>query len=299
METLASLMGEMVEKVTKELLSLFKTYHAPKRLKDAMSYALFGNGKRIRPFLVLESARLFDVQARALSVAIALECMHCYSLIHDDLPAMDNDALRRGRPSLHKAFDEATAILTGDCLQSFAFECIMGDTNLTYKERVLLTHDLARACGGSGMAGGQMLDLEAEGRFSQEGRPSLSSNDILYLQSMKTGTLFEFASLAGARLGKASKTQRQALLSYGKAFGKAFQIADDLLDVQANTTELGKTAGKDSIQGKGTLVDFFGIEKTRKILSDITQEGVQALEIFSHKGANLKALLKYIEARTH
>ncbi|MGE3873636.1 MAG: polyprenyl synthetase family protein, partial [Parvibaculaceae bacterium] len=208
------------------------------RLVEAMRYALLAPGKRIRPFFVAESASLFGVDARqALQAGAAIECVHCYSLIHDDLPAMDDDDLRRGRPTVHKAFDEATAILAGDALLTFAFEILgAAETHPDADLRLELVSELAKAAGKDGMAGGQMLDLGAESaRIADIGR-------IVTLQAMKTGALFRFACLAGAVLGRADMSERRALTLYADRIGPAFQIADDILDVESSSAALGKAA---------------------------------------------------------
>ena len=205
----------------------------PPRLLAAMRHAALGGGKRLRPFLVVESAALFGVaRAGALLAGAALECVHCYSLVHDDLPAMDDDDLRRGRPTVHKAFDEATAILAGDALLTFAFDVMArGEVHPDASVRIALVSELARAAGLGGMAGGQMLDLAAEGRFEDK-RTHSASRKIVTLQAMKTGALFRFACRAGAILGQADAAAREAVDRYGAAIGQAFQIADDLLDVE-------------------------------------------------------------------
>src|SRR4051812_19838519 len=197
----------------------------PARLLDAMRYASLGAGKRFRPFLVVESAALFGHQReRALMAGAALECVHCYSLVHDDLPAMDNDELRRGRPTAHKAFDEATAILAGDGLLTFAFDIVSRpETHPDPAVRVALVTALARASGLGGMAGGQMLDLAAEGRFAEGRALRLAEKEIALLQAMKTGALLRFACRAGGILGEANAAQREALEHYGAAVGQAFQ----------------------------------------------------------------------------
>src|SRR5450756_278732 len=213
----------------------------PARLLDAMRYASLGGGKRVRPFLVVETAKLFGVPRRqALMVAAALECVHCYSLVHDDLPAMDDDDLRRGNPTVHKAFDEATAILAGDGLLTFAFDILARpDAHPDPAVRIELLLALARASGLGGMVGGQMLDLTAEGRFA-DGRPQASDEAaVTTLQAMKTGALLRFACIAGGILGQAIGAEREALERYGSAVGQAFQIADDLLDIQGDSTILG------------------------------------------------------------
>ena len=216
----------------------------PERLLAAMRHAVLGGGKRLRPFLVVETAVLFGASRDgALLAGAALECLHCYSLVHDDLPAMDDDALRRGRPTVHKAFDEATAILAGDALLTIAFDCLArADVHPDAAVRVALVTELARAAGLGGMAGGQMLDLAAEGRFG--GNRALSVDEIATLQAMKTGALIRFACRAGAILGQADSAARAAIDRYGVAVGQAFQIADDLLDIEGDTATLGKAAHK-------------------------------------------------------
>ena len=212
----------------------------PKRLMDAMRYSSLGGGKRLRPFLVVESSAVFGVpREAALLAGAALECIHCYSLIHDDLPAMDNSDLRRGRPTLHKKTDDATAILAGDGLLTLAFDIITRDE--IHKDptvRLLLTRALARASGIGGMVGGQMLDLAGEGRFGDR-----EPVDVARLQQMKTGALLRYGCIAGALLGQSSPKEYQALDDYGRALGEAFQIADDLLDVEGDAAALGKQTG--------------------------------------------------------
>src|SRR5437667_12435726 len=211
----------------------------PKRLIEAMRYSSLGGGKRLRPFLVVESAAVFGVaRDSALLAGAALECIHCYSLIHDDLPAMDNSDLRRGRPTLHKAYDEATAILAGDALLTIAFDIITRDEiHRDAGVRLALTRALARAAGIGGMAGGQIMDLAGEGRFGDRVPP-----DVAKLQQMKTGALLRFGCVAGALLGESTRAEYTALDAYGQALGEAFQIADDLLDLESDAATLGKPA---------------------------------------------------------
>ena len=234
----------------------------PARLIDAIRYSSLGGGKRFRPFLVVESAGLFEVpRPQALMAGAALECVHSYSLVHDDLPAMDNDDLRRGQPTAHKKFDEATAILAGDGLLTFAFDILSRtQTHPDPAVRVELVAALARASGLGGMVGGQMLDLAAEGRFSGSGPQRLGEEGVLTLQAMKTGALLRFACQAGGMLGSATPQQRKALERYGAAVGQAFQIADDLLDVEGDTALVGKQTGKDAGAGKATMVDILGTD---------------------------------------
>ena len=269
----------------------------PARLIEAMRHAVLGGGKRFRPFLVIESAALFGLNAAAsLDTAAALECLHCYSLVHDDLPAMDNDALRRGRPTVHKAFDEWTAILAGDGLATLAFDILARPS--THPEagvRAELVLALARAGGSGGMVGGQALDLEAE-KLSQPTPASLAH--IRRLQAMKTGALIRFACEAGAILGQAHAAERAALKTYGDHLGFAFQIADDLLDVEGDAATVGKSVGKDQAAGKATLVSMMGIQAARAKLAEIEAEATAALAPFGAKADALRAAARFVVART-
>lgn len=266
----------------------------PDSLAQAMRYAALGGGKRLRPFLLIEAAGLFGVKAdNAVSAAAALECVHCYSLVHDDLPAMDDDALRRGRPTVHLAFDEATAILAGDALMTLAFEILATPaTHASAAVRGELVLGLARAAGWAGMAGGQSLDLEAEGK-------KLTLDEIRRLQALKTGALIEYACMAGATLGGASGADWTALETYGRAVGRAFQLADDLLDVTGDASKLGKATGKDSDAGKATLVAVLGEDKARAELASLEEEAAQVLERFGDKGATLRETARFISRREH
>ena len=261
----------------------------PARLMDAIRYSSLGGGKRFRPFLVVESAGLFEVpRPQALMAGAALECVHCYSLVHDDLPAMDNDDLRRGQPTAHKKFDEATAILAGDGLLTFAFDILSRtQTHPDPAVRVELVAALARASGLGGMVGGQMLDLAAEGRFSGSGPQRLGEEGVLTLQAMKTGALLRFACQAGGMLGSATPQQRKALERYGAAVGQAFQIADDLLDVEGDTALVGKQTGKDAGAGKATMVDILGTDGAKARLRELVAEAEQALAPFGKSAAIL------------
>jgi farnesyl diphosphate synthase len=270
----------------------------PQRLLESMRYASLNGGKRVRPFLVVASAALFNVpRERALMAGTALECVHCYSLVHDDLPAMDDDDLRRGQPTAHKAFDEATAILAGDGLLTFAFDILARpDVHPDAATRIELVLALARASGLGGMVGGQMLDLAAEGRFGDED-VARSEPDILRLQAMKTGAILRFACDAGGILGQAKPSERDALARYGAAVGQAFQIADDLLDVESDTATLGKAAGKDADAGKATLVGVLGIEPAKARLKTLVAEAEQALAPFGARAAVLVAAARFIAER--
>ncbi|HEY8336265.1 MAG TPA: farnesyl diphosphate synthase [Tardiphaga sp.] len=266
----------------------------PKRLMDAMRYSSLGGGKRLRPFLVVESAAVFGVpRDAALLAGAALECIHCYSLIHDDLPAMDNSDLRRGRPTLHKATDDATAILAGDALLTLAFDIITRDEiHRDPTVRLLLTRALARASGLGGMVGGQMLDLAGEGRFGDR-----EPVDVARLQQMKTGALLRFGCIAGALLGQANPTQYKALDDYGRALGEAFQIADDLLDVEGDAASLGKPAGADAALGKTTFVTQLGVAGAKQRVSDLLGTADAALAIFGTKGDVLRAAARFVAER--
>lgn len=260
------------------------------RLREAMRHAALGQGKRLRPFLVLQSAALFDVSpAAALRVGAALECVHCYSLAHDDLPAMDNDDLRRGQPTVHRKFDEATAILAGDGLLTFAFEILASDvTHRDCAVRVALVLELAKASGGAGMVGGQMLDIAAEsGGFAAYGA-------IAAMQSMKTGALFRFACEAGAILGRAERT---ALRQYAEHIGLAFQIADDILDVESSAAALGKATGKDKGRGKATFVDFLGVEGAKAEAARLADAAMTVLDVYGAKADMLRETARYVVAR--
>jgi farnesyl diphosphate synthase len=271
----------------------------PARLLDAIRYASLGAGKRFRPFLVVESASLFGVpRDQALLAGVALECVHCYSLVHDDLPAMDNDDLRRGQPTAHKAFDEATAILAGDGLLTFAFDILARpETHPSAAVRIDLVLALARAAGLGGMVGGQMLDLAAEGRFDRGVPQQLVEAEVATLQAMKTGALLKFACRAGAILGQASAAQREALDRYGTAVGKAFQIADDLLDVEGDPALVGKQTGKDAEAGKATIVGLLGPEGARARLRTLVAEAEAALATFGESAAVLIAGARFVAER--
>ncbi len=231
-------------------------------------------------------------------VAAALECVHCYSLVHDDLPAMDNDALRRGRPTAHKAYDEATAILAGDGLLTFAFDILSrSQTHKNAAIRIELISALARAAGVGGMAGGQMLDLAAEGRFAVGHRTNLGFDDIRNLQAMKTGALLQFSCASGAILGRADRKARAALEQYGAAIGETFQIADDLLDIEGDAATLGKAAGKDAAAHKATFVSLLGIDGARRRLKKLVGKAERSLTPFGDDGELLKAAAHFIANR--
>ena len=262
------------------------------RLMEAMRYATMGGGKRLRAFFVLQSGGLFGVDRRALGrVAAAVECLHAYSLAHDDLPAIDNDDMRRGKPSLHRAFDEATAILAGDALLTLTFGLISspeahGDPFV----RCELVTRLAHAAGYSGMVGGQMMDLSLEDR-----NPALP--EITRLARMKTAALFTFACEAGAIMGKASASARQALSAYGQELGLAYQIADDLLDLEGNLAETGKLVGKDEARGKATVASIQGRERARAQAEAIVAQAAAHLDLFDEKADLLREAARGVMAR--
>ena len=270
----------------------------PERLLAAMRHGVLNGGKRLRPFLVIESAALFGRGGYdVVATAAALECVHCYSLIHDDLPAMDDDDLRRGQPTVHKAFDEATAILAGDSLLTLAFAILADgskaspDASLTAAQRIDLIKGLAIASGIGGMAGGQALDLEAE-------RAKPDETGIITLQAMKTGALIRFACEAGAILGGASPSDRERLAEFGSAIGLAFQFADDLLDLTADSAAMGKATGKDAAAGKATLPALHGAAWTRKQLKGLVDQAHELLAPFDAKARMLKQAATFIANRS-
>jgi farnesyl diphosphate synthase len=263
----------------------------PERLIAAMRYGALGAGKRVRPFLLVECARLFGASGKAvLEAAAALECVHCYSLVHDDLPAMDDDDLRRGRPTVHKAFDEATAILAGDALLTIAFDILAG-IDADAPTRIALVAGLARAAGIGGMAGGQMLDIEAEGT-------RLDETATLRLQAMKTGALLRYACEAGAIIGKAGADDRARITNFGRRIGKAFQLADDLIDVTGDTVTAGKATAKDAAKGKATLVALYGIDRARNILDETIAGAIETLAPFGNRAQTLADAARFIASRT-
>lgn len=272
----------------------------PARLLAAMRHGALGGGKRLRPFLSVETARLFGVApAQALRAGAAVELVHCYSLVHDDLPAMDNDDTRRGRPTVHRAYDEATAMLAGDTLLTLAFEVLADPaTHPSGDVRAALVLALARASGLGGMAGGQMLDLAAEGRFGAGAAATLSEADIRRLQAMKTGALLAASVEIGAVLGGATADQRAALAAYGRALGAAFQVADDILDVEASPEQLGKATAKDQDKGKATLVSALGLDAAKRERDRLSAQAVTALTGFGAEADVLRAAARFAAKRT-
>ncbi len=284
--------GAAVDRLLGELLSGEGGQEA--RLFEAMRYSALGGGKRLRPFLVLASSRLCGVpDDRALRVGAAIEMIHCYSLIHDDLPAMDDDDLRRGQPTCHKEFDEATAILAGDALQSLAFEVVAHPaTHPSGDVRSDLVRALAFGAGARGMAGGQMIDLLAGDEF-----PDVAT--IARMQRLKTGALIGFSCESGAILGQAGAERRAALQHYAHNVGLAFQIADDLLDVLGSAEDIGKATQKDEAAGKVTFVSLLGVEKAQERARLLSDQAIGHLDIFGEKADHLRAMAKFvIERRT-
>lgn len=294
MPDLKQALADTADAVEDALITLIpETEDLENRVVQAMRYACLNGGKRIRPFLVMESARLFGVaENSALRVAAAIEMVHCYSLVHDDLPAMDDDDLRRGKPTCHIKFDEATAILAGDALLTQAFEVLAdSSTHADARVRCELVTALSKAAGRHGMVGGQMIDLEADGA-------SYELPEITRLQRLKTGCLISFSSEAGGILGKASNNMRHALQSYAHDLGLAFQIADDLLDVEGDENKVGKKLGKDADQGKATFVSLLGVERAREQANLLAEQAGSHLDLFEEKADLLKALARYVVERT-
>ena len=289
----------LFERISGDIDRLFATLLAvpadPRaRLYEAMRHAAIGGGKRMRPLLVSAACSLFHVdRQRALRVGLAVECIHVYSLIHDDLPSMDDDDLRRGKPTLHKAFDEATAILAGDSLHALAFEVLADDA--THEDpfvRAELVAELARASGPSGMAGGQMMDLAAE-------QLTLDIAAITRLQQLKTGALIGFCLEAGGIMGRLPAEGRRPLRGYARDVGLAFQITDDILDVEGEEAKTGKRVGKDQAAGKETFVSLLGVERARQQAELLVGQAVQHLHGFGAEADLLRAIARFAVERDH
>lgn len=292
-QTLQEKMDEALADVNKTISRLLpETDLSEKKLYDAMRHGTLNGGKRLRPFLLMNSARLFGVDPmRSRRAAAALEFVHCYSLIHDDLPAMDNSETRRGKPTVHVTYDEATAVLAGDALLTYAFEVLTApDTHEDPRVRCELVSCLAKAAGPNGMVGGQMLDLIGE---TQE----FDLGTISRMQRMKTGKLMAFACEAGAILGKASDPQRRALANYAFDLGLAFQVTDDILDVEADPDETGKPANQDESAGKATFVSTLGKEEAKTRAEMLIHQAVRHLNIFERRAETLKELAMYVLQR--
>lgn len=270
---------------------------AEKRVAEAMRYSLLNGGKRLRPFLLCQCAALFDVDYKtALPAAASLEMLHTYSLIHDDLPAMDNDDLRRGNPTCHKKFDEATAILAGDGLLTYSFRVLSTALEIHPEIRLTLVQLLSDAAGAfGGMVAGQTLDLYAMPTGTDQG----DENIIARLEEMKTGRLLRYACEAGAVLGQAPLEQRQTLISYSRKIGQTFQISDDILDLEGDQTLVGKTLNKDVTQNKFTIVSRFGVAEAKKLAGKLTDEAIEEIKIFGKKAEVLQELARFIIERNH
>ncbi len=283
-------MAEAVAKVEDALDRFLPRAGGPEgQLFEAMRYAVFSGGKRFRPFLLCESARLFGVGSQsALRAAAAIECVHIYSLIHDDLPCMDDDDLRHGQPTVHRKFDEATAVLAGDALLTLAFELLAGeDTHEDARVRLDLVRRLAVAAGGHGMVGGQTIDLASEGA-------ALDIGAITRLQRLKTGALIAFACEAGGVLGHASAEALHALHAYAHDLGLAYQIADDLLDVEGDAELMGKAARKDAEAGKATFVSILGLDRARDQARILSDQAIQHLDLFDEKADLLREAARFV-----
>lgn len=288
-------MNETAAAMELQLASLLPVSAGPEaKLHEAMRYAALNGGKRLRPFLVVESAKLFNVSpTAALRVAAAIEMVHCYSLVHDDLPAMDDSPLRRGRPSTHIEFDEATAILAGDALLTRAFEVLAEpETHGDAQVRIDLVREMAAAAGPHGMCGGQMADLVAETRPT-----AFDIGQITRLQRLKTGEIIAFSAIAGAILGKAPASMRVALHNYAHDLGLAFQIADDLLDVEGDEAETGKEVRRDGQAGKATFVSILGVERARAQSALLADQAIGHLEVFEERADMLRHVARFVITR--
>jgi farnesyl diphosphate synthase len=266
---------------------------APARLHAAMRYAVLGGGKRVRPLLAYGAGELSEADPQRVDLAAAaLEMIHAYSLVHDDLPCMDDDVLRRGKPTVHLEFDEATALLVGDSLHSLAFQVISEQSMADNAQHQMeMIEFLARACGSRGMAGGQAIDLEATGK-------TLAVTELEFMHVHKTGALIRAAVALGARCGGAmSQTQFKELDRFGKFIGLAFQVVDDVLDAQSSTATLGKTAGKDAKNDKPTYVSALGLEGARKFAAELRDDALRALDVLPHNGGQLRPLADFIVSR--
>ena len=288
-------LARAAEAVERELECLLPTGpELEHRLFDAMRYAVLAGGKRLRPFMVIASGEIFDLDmARSLRVAAAVELMHAYSLAHDDLPCMDDDDLRRGKPTVHVQFDEATAMLAGNALLTLAFE-VLADrkTSPDPEVRTDLVAGLARAAGGHGMVGGQALDLWAE-------ENQLDEAGTVRMQRLKTGDMIAFAGEAGAILARARPQQRQALRMFAHDLGLAFQITDDLLDVEGSAETVGKAVGKDADAGKATIVAMLGIEGARDRAILLSRQAEAHLANFGEKANSLRAMCEFVISRSN
>jgi len=269
----------------------------PKRLHEAMRYSVFAGGKRLRPALVVASAEAVSPDGKpanergVLEAGAALELLHTYSLVHDDLPSMDDDDLRRGKPTCHKAYDEATAVLVGDALQALAFETLAGLKGVSAQDRIECLQALARAAGSQGMVAGQMEDLLCEGAVNPK------AEQVISIHQHKTAALLAACCLIGARLGGGTETEIECLGQYGATLGLAFQIMDDILDVVGEEANLGKSIGKDQACSKATFPAVFGLEESRKRADKLIEDSKRKLIIFKEKASVLHAVADYVAAR--
>jgi len=293
-------LGRATNLVERQLSDLLGAYGPSEetRLGAAMRHALLAGGKRFRPFLVVECGALFGLRpAQTISAGAAIECIHCYSLVHDDLPAMDNDEVRRGRPTVHKAYDEWTAILVGDALLTMAFEILAAPaTHPAGDVRAELVAEVAKAAGARGMVQGQMLDLAAEKRGEPEA-PTIAH--VGEIQQLKTGALIACACEAGAILAQAGPSERAALRAFGRKLGLAFQIADDLLDAEGDEATVGKATRKDSGAGKATYIRLLGTAKSRALLTEIEAQAIEALAPFGAQAESLIEAARFAARRAH
>lgn len=297
MSDIKLVLEEYSSEFNRHLVDLFELpLGAEEKTVQAMIYSITNGGKRLRPFLVYETARMFGVEfGQSFRVAAALEMVHSYSLIHDDLPAMDDDIMRRGKPTCHMAFDEATAILAGDGLLTYAFEVLADQaTHSSADVRCKLIAQMASAAGAfDGMIAGQTVDLFAEKCAEKD------EALIKHIEEMKTGRLLKYACEAGAILGAAEQEEYDALMKYARCIGMTFQISDDILDAEGDPALVGKTLNKDKDQGKVTFVTLYGIDEARKLEKELTDKAVEVLDIFGERAKNLKLLAKFIVERNY
>ena len=288
--------ARLVDAQLRKVLTPGEHFGPPKQLASAMQYAVLGGGKRFRPFLLIETAKLFGVQpTQTLNAACALECIHCYSLAHDDLPAMDNDDLRRGQPTLHKAFDEATAILAGDALLTIAFEILSDQkTHADPQIRIRLVTECASSAGWAGMVGGQVLDLQEEGKGKKT-----RLGVIQRIHTMKTAMLIEAACACGAIIAGPGRKAEDHIRTFGRVLGLAFQASDDVLDATGATATLGKTAGKDAQAEKATIVARMGLEKAQNYVRELEAAALEALEPFGEPADSLRDAVRFVTRRKH
>ena len=295
MTALDETMLSVAAAIQNELSALIPNHQeAPSTLSESMRYSALGGGKRLRPLLLMESAAMFNVPvAQSVRVAAAVELIHCYSLTHDDLPAMDNDDLRRGKPTNHKIFGEAVAILAGDGLLTLAFEVLnRSDVEIHPEIRCHLTQRLAESAGINGMIGGQAIDLHAETH-------PLNLSQVTQLQQLKTGSLFEFSVEAGTILGRANLRDQAALVEYAQALGLAFQITDDLLDVEGYQDKTGKKVQKDDAAGKATFVSLLGVAEARRKAETLVKHSITSLAHFEDRAAVLRDVARFVGSRDH